>query len=156
MTRLGDVLIQILHAMAMVCISRRYSGNEINGEGCWTACIHDRNVSFTWPFTFCCLFKGGRTMNNRDLSGKAEGLAEMLGSQALSEEQMLSIVGGTGNDDNALAALGITLKYLPAYEAAKHGGMSKPEALASVFNTLTPDEQNIYRDTYEEKMATYR
>lgn len=95
-------------------------------------------------------------MNNSELSGKAEALAEMLGSQVLSDEQMLSIVGGNGDGGNDAAVFGITLKYYSAYEAAKKGGMSKPDALTSVFNTLTPEEQEIYRPTYDEKMSSYR
>ena len=94
-------------------------------------------------------------MNDSKLSSKAETLAEMLGSQALSDEQMLSIVGGNANASNDLAVVGITLKYYGAYEAAKKSGMSKPDALTSVFNKLTPEEQEIYRPTYDEKMSSF-
>lgn len=95
-------------------------------------------------------------MNKSELSGKAEGLAEMLDSKALLEEQLLSIVGGTGDDDNASSVLCIEIKYHDAYQAAKNGGMSSRDALASVFNTLTQEEQEIYRSKYNEKMAPNR
>jgi hypothetical protein len=95
------------------------------------------------------LIKGGTTMNDSELSSKAETLAEMLGSQALSDEQMLSIVGGgvpdTGDGfGEAFTVLSVMGTYGKSYEKALGSGMSELDAGKFAYKQLPPEGRKIF------------